>query len=493
MPTFSGKCINETGQPNSDVKVLLTVKNNPITGSAISDANGEWRISINTPVDSKDVTLTFSKEEYVIRDINNPSVSSTISTASPDITKGGGKLKITGEFPGGKYYFNSIPDDFVKDKIRLNSQNLEEFIAAYNTKKFPFEIHISGSESLIPNTDNEEYLENGEPNPNFKKDFGNEDLPLAKRRAKYLKQYVISQFKYKHNKDAFNSRYKESTYSSGPNYSGGDKNKYTQYQYVTLYAKPLKPLCDFIKNYDKNREQASVWMEENVKSITINPYILPDRLGFQGVLNSYYSYVPDKNIPDLSDDEIWGLSIYLTLLYFNNFSTDAFLDDRNNPLEHKVYSNNEIDILFDKFLSKLKTPVFERFGTTPRKVVEEQVKINPNLKNVFYLDNPLRKSLAYATRQNPKLYGTNFPEGLSDTASVTGFEQILNYLKEEIFKKKKLRLASIRVEKADITKVTFNLDEPKYKNVFKPGDYNIINGISGYSIPNSSVWEYKIC
>jgi hypothetical protein len=342
MPNvFSGIVLDQKGIPILQAKIQITQEgvvyegtglDPKIRGSYTND-KGEFRIQIDEPINPTKVTLTVTKDGREIRSITNPGATSKITAAYTQITaQEGGELSLKGKYKGGEYYFESLGGkgangDPIRDEFDVNMKELEGLIKNCKEKNITLELIVTGSESQIPNTDNEPFLPDGKTkNPNYTKAI-TEDKGLAKRRVEYLNERIT--------KDVFtleNGRWASSynptiSYQiNGPSYPGNAD--YTQYQYVSVSAKPLKCLC--LTTYVSPTPAVAgeikniPYIAPNAKYISFIAFQIPDRFGFNNYLEPYYIY-KDSLHNDETGIKSWSIFIYMFLYLSNNKST-AFLD-----------------------------------------------------------------------------------------------------------------------------------------------------------------------
>jgi hypothetical protein len=340
MPTvFSGTVLDQKGTPILQAKIQITqgdvvyqgTGSDPKIRGSYTNDNGEFRIQIDEAVDPKKVTLTVTKDGREIRSITNPAPTSKIIAASLQISaEEGGELSLKGKYKGGEYYFESLggkgaSGDPIRDEFDANMKELEGLIKNSREQNIPLELIVTGSESQIPNTDNEPFLPDGKTkNPNYTKSL-TEEKELAKRRVEYLNERITKDlFLSENGKWASFYIPKISYQINGPTYPGNAD--YTQYQYVSVSAKPTKCLCKttYVSPTVAGELKNIPYIASNAKYISFIAFQIPDRFGFNNYLEPYYIY-NDANHKDETGVKSWSLFIYIFLYLSNNKST-AFLD-----------------------------------------------------------------------------------------------------------------------------------------------------------------------
>jgi hypothetical protein len=340
MPTvFSGTVLDQKGTPILQAKIQITQGDVVYQGTGLdpkirgsyTNDKGEFRIQIDEAVDPKKVTLTVTKDGREIRSITNPNPTSTITAATLQISaQEGGELSLKGKYKGGEYYYESlggkgIIGDPIRDEFDANMKELEGLIKNCTEKNIPLELIVTGSESQIPNTDNEPFLPDGKTkNPNYNKPI-TEDKGLAKKRVEYLNKRVTKDlFKLENGKwvNLYNPTI--SYQINGPSYPGNAD--YTQYQYVSVSARPLKCLCltTYVSPTVAGELKNIPYIAPNAKYISFIAFQIPDRFGFNNYLEPYYIYL-DNLHKDETGVKSWSIFIYMYLYLSNNKST-AFLD-----------------------------------------------------------------------------------------------------------------------------------------------------------------------
>ncbi len=227
MNQFKGHVLDDNGIGVGGVVVTITGNNVPPNSSTTTDDNGNWLITLYNEVNSKDITILFSKPGFETRTITNPQQTAELSGyVDPDI---GGTLDLAGLYDSGKWKISSLQqstkdilDQEIKDIYEFTSNNPGNYI-----------LIVDSSESQVPNNDNEEGS-----NRNFK-------IPgsLAKARAESLKEYVDQELSKLHSQN--NNPDPTPTVSLGVIDRVGDvewdgvnskDNKYTKDQYTRIKA-----------------------------------------------------------------------------------------------------------------------------------------------------------------------------------------------------------------------------------------------------------------
>jgi hypothetical protein len=340
MPTvFSGTVLDQKGTPIIQAKIQITqgdvvyqgTGSDPKIRGSYTNDKGEFRIQIDEAVDPKKVTLTVTKDGREIRSITNPNATSKITAATLQISaQEGGELSLKGKYKGGEYYFESlggkgVNGDLIRDEFDANMKELEGLIKNSREENIPLELIVTGSESQIPNTDNEPLLPDGKTkNPNYNKPL-TEEKELAKRRVEYLNKRITKDlFTSENGKWASFYNPKISYQINGPAYPGNAD--YTQYQYVSVSAKPTKCLCKttYVSPTVAGELKNIPYIAPNAKYISFIAFQIPDRFGFNNYLEPYYIYY-DSNHKDETGVKSWSIFIYMFLYLSNNKST-AFLD-----------------------------------------------------------------------------------------------------------------------------------------------------------------------
>jgi hypothetical protein len=522
---FSGTILDQKGIPIIEAQIKVVQDGKEYTGTgpdpslvgSYTNEKGEFRIQIDEPIDPKKVTLTVTKAGKEIRSISNPGATSKITAANLQITKeAGGRLILEGKYEGGEYYFESLGGkgsvgDLVRDEFDLNMRELEGLIKDCTLKNVPLELIITGSESTIPNTDNEPFLPDGKtPNPNNGKPIS-EDKGLAKKRVEYLNKHITEDLFNLDNKrwvNSYNTIKKEAYQVNGPPYPGNAN--YKQYQYVSIFALPTKPLCatTYVAPGLAGEKKEIPYVAPGSTDCSFIAFEIPDRFGFNGYLLPHYTFIKNYGQAVLKDAApiAWGIFIYM-YLYLKNGSA-AFLDVTTPglALNHTV--------LQDK-----KFPPVER--TLPN---GEKIKIAEKDENdtnsIWYAATRLAFAID-KDNQNKKTTGTN---GFFNYEIYEGFNRLLtNYPNfftlttgtgasstqtqvtpdsdwnskrfaiNSFFQKlinSNVKIAIIEVINQRQDKI--KLIDPVY-GLTPDGYNNYVMGISSTPIPKQSKWAYCIC
>ena len=508
MPNvFTGVVLNQKGEPVQQAQIQITQDGVVLqSGLSLTDEKGNFRIQVNEPVDSKKITLTVTKDGKEIRSISNPNATSTITAANLQIRKEeGGQLVLKGKYEGGEYYFESLggkgnPGDLIRDEFDLNMLELEGLIKNCTQKNIPLKIIITGSESTIPNTDNEPFLPDGKTtNPNYNKPI-TEDKGLAKKRVEYLNKHVTEKLFSLDNKTwvgRYNA-YKEETYQvNGPPYPGNAD--YKQYQYVSISALPSKCTCTPVYFSPTPSEVKDVtYVAPGSKTCAFNAFQIPDRFGFNNYLLPYYILNSPTTIVSANRDtyaRAWGLLIYMYLYLKNNKST-SFLDVTTPGLKlnYTILENKEL------YLQGTQAEQ-ATYNKNSLKYVLEQFKkaLDPNPQNIYGIqvlalsfdklltDYPNEFSLPRQSATNPNTV-TRVPVLSTDDyrLKVLAVNEFIDRLI-----KSNIPVAAIEVliqREAVIEDIT----KPEY-GLTPDGFGNKVIGISGSPLPLKSVWAYCIC
>jgi len=293
MPNqFNGQVFDSNGKKLSGVKVTVTSPTIPSGTSTTTDANGNWLITIKTDIDSKDVTVTFSKSGLETTSLINPQ-QTAILPGYIDPEKGG-ILDLAGDYPSGKYKVTSLSQE-IQDII---NKEINDAYAFATTNIGNFILEIESSESQVPNADNEG------TNKNF-----NKPGSLAETRALELEKYINDKINTLYAKET-NPSFQKPTVRLGDINRVGDvawdqidanANKYTKDQYTRVKA-------DFI---NKTPDKCSAYIGEGIsitgskklkkqpgdKSIKFKCYGFPDRMGVNGIYQNFYSISGEQDVP----------------------------------------------------------------------------------------------------------------------------------------------------------------------------------------------------
>lgn len=508
---FSGTVLDQKGKPIQQAQIKIVQDGVVYTGvgpdpsmiGSWTNERGEFRIQINEPIDPRKITLTVTKDKKEIRSITNPAPTSIITTANLQIRKElGGELTLKGKYKGGEYYFESLggkgaSGDLVRDEFDLNMLELEGLIKNCSEKNIPLDIIITGSESRIPNTDNEPFLPDGKTsNPNNGKPLL-EDKELARRRVEYLNKHITEDLFTLDNRvyvRIFNITKQETLQVNGPPYPGSAD--YTQYQYVSISAKPRKPLCSPVYLSPSPGEIKDVsYVAPGSNFCAFNAFRIPDRFGFNGYLSPHYTFWSPQTVTGNNTDtylKSWGLMIYMYLYLSNNKNT-AFLDVTTPglALNYKVLEKKKLYI--EATDAERKT-----YNETSLLYATEQLKkaLNPASKDIYgnelvqiafnrlLTDYPNEFTLP---RQGEGNTINRVPVTPSDSynnkmAAVNEFFD--NLIKDNV------KIATIEVKHEN--QYIIDITKPEYR-LTPNGLGNQVIGISGSPIPLQSVWAYIIC
>ena len=180
MPNkFEGQVQDNFDRKLKDVKVTLTGTGIPSGTFTKTDENGKWVILLKQSVESKDVTVTFTKSGMESKQVTNPQPTEILN-GFIDPEKGG-TLDLKGLYESGTYLVSSLSNES-KEILNQELEDLFQFIKNHlnNTR-----ITITSSESQVTNADNEKGDGIDRTNE-FRKIPGS----LAKARAEALQKYV---------------------------------------------------------------------------------------------------------------------------------------------------------------------------------------------------------------------------------------------------------------------------------------------------------------
>jgi hypothetical protein len=180
MPNrFNGEIQDNFGRKLKDVKVTLTGKGVPSGKFTTTDENGKWLITLAESIESKDVTVTFTKYGLESRQVTNPQPTEILNTFI-DPEKGG-TLDLQGLYESGTYLVTSL----TKESKSVLDQELEDLFQFIKNHPDNTRITITSSESQVTNNDNEDG-DGINRTDEFRKTPGS----LAKARAEALQKYV---------------------------------------------------------------------------------------------------------------------------------------------------------------------------------------------------------------------------------------------------------------------------------------------------------------
>jgi hypothetical protein len=481
---------------------------------------GEFTITVTTELDPKKCKLIITKEGKELRSIENPQPTGVITTGELQITaQEGGFLELKSQYRGGEYFFDSLglgsksDPDLVKDNFDLNLRELGQLIGICSQKSIPLDLIITGSESRIPNYDQESTSPtNGQPLP---------EKELAKRRVQYLNEHILTDlFKDQNIKNRYSKIKKEELIISGP--ESGNKNvDYTQYQYVSIKALPIRPTCTSVSVAQKAGENKTIpYVAPGSKYCRFSAYSIPDRFGFNGYYLPYYSIEPstqnvlknynqgymvkDENdkiipgksmpvIPELDSRkffplDVWGFFIFLFLYVKNNNST-KFLDETRPglKLDYKILTPEEKTNVLDRFKKALNIYFLVNF----KRITADSYSILENTDIVY------NKTIYESTIELIDKFPKSFPNiGVGKTVKAITPSSNLGEITNSIIKmiNGMDRVAIISVQPGtptiDITNLEYNLRVNSEQQKLNP---NIANGISSTPLQDLSVWSYCIC
>ena len=178
MPNqFKGQVVDNQGNKLEGVKITITGLEVPPNTTTLTDANGNWLITIKTSIDPKNITITYSKSGFETSSINNPQQTAELPGYIDPVN--GGILDLSKDYPLGKYKVTSLSQE-IQDVINKEIEDAYNF-AKNNPNNVKLE--IESSESQVPNIDNE----------GTNKDF---TIPgsLAEARAQDLEKYINDKF-----------------------------------------------------------------------------------------------------------------------------------------------------------------------------------------------------------------------------------------------------------------------------------------------------------
>ena len=180
MPNrFEGQVQDNFDRKLKDVKVTLTGTGIPPGTFTKTDENGKWVIILKQSIESKDVTVSFTKSGMESKQVTNPQPTEVLN-GFIDPEKGG-TLDLKGLYESGTYLVSSLSNES-KEVLNQELEDLFQFIKNHpgNTK-----ITITSSESQVTNSDNE----TGD-GVNRTNEFRRTPGSLAKARAEALQKYV---------------------------------------------------------------------------------------------------------------------------------------------------------------------------------------------------------------------------------------------------------------------------------------------------------------
>lgn len=525
---FTGIVRNQTGELVVSAKVILS-ENNKSIASGSTDNNG--RFELNTPeLDPKKCKLIITKEGKELRSIDNPRPTGEITTGNLQITaQEGGFLELKSQYRGGEYYFSSLglgsstDPDLVKDNFDLNLKELGGLIKISIDKTIPIEIIITGSESKIPNFDQEQFLNDGKTaNLNNGKPLPEKELAI--RRVQYLNEHITSSiFKDQNIRNKYNNTKQESFIISGPDFPPtSGKPDYTQYQYVSIKALPSKPTCTQVSVAQKAGENKIIpYVAPGSKYCKFSANYIPDRFGFNGYYSPYYyidpssqdvytsqknDYIPrnDKGeqipfeylpiIPEIDNRKFYDLDIYgffiFLFLYIKNSNSTKFLDETRPglKLDYKLLTTErEKSIILEKFKRALDKDnnINENYFT------QSSYKKYTNLVTIF--NSIIYKSIIELIEKYPKAFPPiQIGKETIPIIPTTGIGAITNSITRMLFSMDRVAIITVKAENPtfDITSPEYNLRTDPEQQRLNP---NVANGISSVPLLDKSIWSYCIC
>jgi hypothetical protein len=482
---------------------------------------GEFTITVTTELDPKKCKLIITKEDKELRSIENPQPTGVITTGELQITaQEGGFLELKSQYRGGEYFFDSLglgsknDPDLVKDNFDLNLIELGQLINICSQKLIPLDLVITGSESRIPNFDQESTSPTkGQPLP---------EKELAKRRVQYLNEHILTDlFKDQNIKTKYSKIKKEELIISGP--ESGNKNvDYTQYQYVSIKALPIRPTCTSVSVAQKAGENKTIpYVAPGSKYCRFSALQIPDRFGFNGYYLPYYSIEPstqnvftsvnnsytprDENgnlilfeklpiIPELDYKkffplDVWGFFIFLFLYVKNNNST-KFLDETRPglKLDYKVLTPEEKDKIIERFKKTLNKYYF----VNPKALTKSTYNNIYKSTDILY-NQTIFTSVIGLIEKFPKSF-PNIQRGeqIIEITPTSTFGEIGNSITKMINGMDRVAIISVQpgTPTIDITNLEYNLRVNSEQQKLNP---NIANGISSTPLQDLSVWSYCIC
>jgi hypothetical protein len=514
---FSGTILDQKGIPIIEAQIKVVQDGKEYTGTgpdpslvgSYTNEKGEFRIQIDEPIDSTKITLTVTKAGKEIRSISNPGATSKITAANLQITKeAGGRLILEGKYEGGEYYFGSLGGkgsvgDLVRDEFDLNMRELEGLIKDCTLKNVPLELIITGSESTIPNTDNEPFLPDGKtPNPNNGKPIS-EDKGLAKKRVEYLNKHITEDLFTLDSKrwvNSYNTLKKETYQVNGPPYPGNAN--YKQYQYVSIFALPTKPLCStaYVAPGLAGEKKDVPYVAPGSTDCSFIAFQIPDRFGFNGYLLPHYTFTATANKDTLPI--IWGIFIYM-YLYLKNGSA-AFLDVTTPglALNHTVLQDKRFPPVERTLPSGEKIKIAEKNENDTNSIwyavrrLEFAIdKLNQNKLttggNGFFnteIYEAFNKLLTEYPNTFTRTIGTQQELVTPDSDWNVKRFAIGSFFQRLIDSNTKIAAIEVKDQRQDQIKLT----DPVY-GLTPDGFNNYVVGISATPIPKQSKWAYCIC
>ncbi len=453
---FTGTIFTNNGKKLDGARVVL--KSGSFSQKTTTDINGTFNILTPNDINPSGSTITVSKENYILYSISNPQPTGAYFPPRTLINPVyGGLIDLKNSFDAGKYLISSLNP---KDQERLYWElfNVQEFVknnqgpildATGTPRTSNYEIVIVASESQVPNYDREEFLENGDINPNWAgppntNTFKTPELiakTLSEKRSNSLKTYINNFFK----ENGLTPPNIVSDIRVGEiKYTQGDDIKnFIPDQYVRLEARLITATCEYTETSENLKSvDLTLIKPPNSTTITINAKEFPDRFGINKKLNNYYTINSSVSFIDA-----WGFIVYLKLLLFDQY----ILKNDNDLIKTKV------DI-------KKVQEIFNRLS------IEDGADIKGQLLGFIYIWEARAKGKTKAD-ENQKILE-------NDTT-----EEILNYLFFDLenFDTNNMYIILIKRENTVI----------KLDNIGNNESF-ILNASAG-NIVEQSVFEFKIC
>jgi hypothetical protein len=510
MNIFKGTVRDQKGKPILQAKIQITQGNvvYQSSGSSFTNENGEFRIQIDEAIVTRDVTLTVTKDGRELRSISNPGVTSNITAPLTQISaQEGGELFLKGKYKGGEYYFTSLggkgnAGDIIRDEFDSNMKELEGLLKNGANADVLIDLVITGSESQIPNTDNELFLPDGKTkNSNYGKSL-TEQKELARRRVNYLNQHVRNDL-FKLDGGRWIGYYDPtiSLQVNGPAYpSTSGRVNYTDYQYVSVSAKPRKCLC--ITTYvtptpaSAGEIKSIPYIPSNAKYISFIAFGIPDRFGFNNYLLPYYIFqsMLSTGVPEEDIRNPWSIFIYMFLYLSNNKST-AFLDVTTPGLKL-----NYTTLINKNIYGGGTAADINEYNTDSLKYYIKQLK---NTLNPSYTESRLRKNIDLIEAFDRLL--TNYPDAFTiDYQNPDGSVSIRSVTSSDPYEYKSRSIErffqnlidnNVKIAGIDVRyqrDVVIDITLPEY-GLTSNGLGNTAIGISSDPIRLASQWAYVVC
>ena len=510
MNIFKGTVRDQNGKPILQAKIQITQGNvvYQSSGSSFTNEDGEFRIQIDEAIVTRDVTLTVTKDGRELRSISNPSVTSNITAPLTQISaQEGGELFLKGKYKGGEYYFTSLggkgnTGDIIRDEFDSNMKELEGLLKNGANANILIDLVITGSESRIPNTDNELFLPDGKTkNPNYGKSL-TEEKELARRRVNYLNQHVRN--------DLFRLDggrwigYYDPTISlqvNGPAYGPSNDNAdFTNYQYVSVSAKPRKCLC--ITTYvtptpaSAGEIKSIPYIPSNAKYISFVAFGIPDRFGFNNYLLPYYIFkkMLPQNVPAEDFRNPWSIFIYMFLYLSNNKST-AFLDvttpglklNYTTLINKNIYVGGTAADINEYNKDSLKYYIEQLNEALNPDYINSRLRKNPDLIDAFdrlLIDYPNEFTVAF---RNPD--GSISPKPVTPSDPYEYKRRSIDRFFQNLIDNN-IKIAGIDVRFQEDVSIDITLPEC---GLTPNGLGNTAIGISSDPVRLASQWAYVVC